>query len=568
MKSKKKVKSRIDRTDVDRIRDLPFVPAWEKWRGIGELVLGDLKGGGCFFNSPLGLIYFDKDERRAFPLYENVALGALISQRYGINPKEYGFKRVLADLQNEAERNGTLTEVRRLAHYDRRSNCLYVSQFNGFMYKLDGSAVVQVPNGSDDVFFFDDRKVWEPYQYLPTSPKGQLDKQLIDSVNFEESALSVVEQRLFLKLWLMSVFFGSIQPTKIILLLLGLQGAGKTSALRRIQKFIFGSKVNLLSIEKDKPDGFVATVTSDPIALFDNLDERIAWLPYNLSRLATGVTFSRRQLYTTNDKVEFPGVSWLGITARTVDFMKDQVDLPDRTLVLKLGRLIDRKPEDELLCDVDVHRNAMWSELLDDLNRVVRHLQQHPGSESVQFRMADFATLALKIATVWGRRPEVEAALRKLEQAQGELVLQDDPISLFLGAWLDNATNHGRDVNAGTLFEEWRRIAAHKTINWPFLSPKGLGQRLSQVTPALREQFEVQVGWDGHTKQHRYRFWPKEGQRADEAPLPAGDVTGANQSVMRALAGAAGPDQSAETPRQARDAKTFEEVIMELYPKR
>jgi hypothetical protein len=103
----------------------------------------------------------------------------------------------------------------------------------------------------------------------------------------------------------------------------------------------------------------------------DNLDEQIPWLPYALSRLATGVTFSRRRLYTTNDKVEFPGVSWLGITARSVRFMERQPDLPDRTLVLKVGRLAERQPEQNLLNAVADRRNAIWSELLDGLNAIV-----------------------------------------------------------------------------------------------------------------------------------------------------------------------------------------------------
>jgi hypothetical protein len=156
---------------------------------------------------------------------------------------------------------------------------------------------------------------WDSYRYVPKPTKGEFDKQLVDPANFIESYLSVTEQHLFLKLWVTAVFLGNVQPTKVILQLLGDHGAGKTSALRRIQKMIFGPKVNLLSIENDKPDGFIATITTDPIALFDNLDEQIPWLPYALSRLATGVTFSRRKLYTTNDKVEFPGVSWLGSTA-------------------------------------------------------------------------------------------------------------------------------------------------------------------------------------------------------------------------------------------------------------
>jgi predicted Ser/Thr protein kinase len=158
---------------------------------------------------------------------------------------------------------------------------------------LDGESIESSDNGIDGIYFFDDRAQWEPFTYVRNVAKGQFDAQIIASVNFIDAELTVEEQQLFLKLWVHGVFFGSVQPTKIILLLLGEQGSGKTSALRRIQKLIFGPKVDLLSIEKDKQDGFIATITADPIALFDNLDE-VPWLPYNLSRLATGITFSRR----------------------------------------------------------------------------------------------------------------------------------------------------------------------------------------------------------------------------------------------------------------------------------
>jgi hypothetical protein len=499
---------RINRDDVDYIRNKPLVPSWQKWREIGGLILGDLKAHGYFFKTASGLIYFGKEERRAFALHEDMALAAMISRRYGINPKEYGFKRVLADIQSEAITNGLPTEVRRLAHYERSTRHLYVSRFDGSMYKLDGDSITQQDNGTDDVFFLDDLVLWEPYQYSSTARKGQLDKQLIESVNFENGILNVAEQRLFLKLWVMAVFFGNVQPTKIILLLLGEQGSGKTSALRRIQKLIFGPRVNLFSIEKDKQDGFIATVTADPIALFDNLDERISWLPYSLSRLATGVTISRRQLYTTNDQVEFPGVSWLGITARSVDFMRDQPDLPDRTLVLKLGRLVERKAEEELLCDVEVHRNAIWSELLEELNRIVRRLRENPDSENVQFRMADFALLATKIADLWGLRDEVQTAFAKLETAQADLVLAEEPISLMLGLWLENVANHGRAVSAGELFEDLATIAEKAGSAWPFANAKVLAQRIGQLRTALNQEYRVEVTWNTHDKQNIYRFWP------------------------------------------------------------
>jgi hypothetical protein len=321
--------------------------------------------------------------------------------------------------------------------------------------------------------------------------------------------LSPSEQRKILKLWVLAVFFGSIQPTKISLLLLGDHGSGKTSALRRIQKFIFGRRADLLSIEKERQDGFIATITADPIALFDNLDERIGWLPYALSRLATGVTFSRRQLYTTNNKLEFPGVSWLGITCRTVRFMEEQPDLPDRSLVLRLERLDDRRPEQELLEAVAEHRNTLWSELLDELNRIVNRLRESSEQITVRFRMADFAAFALRVANIWGCREEVQDALAKLERAQAELVFEGEPVHEVIALWLRDPANHGRTVEAGTLHSELGRVAAANLIDWPLDGGRSLGQRLAQLRAALQQKFDLEFDRDAHTKQFSYRFWPK-----------------------------------------------------------
>jgi hypothetical protein len=221
------------------------------------------------------------------------------------------------------------------------------------------------------------------------------------------------------------------------------------------------------------------------------------------------VTFSRRQLYTTNIKVEFPGVSWLGITSRTVRFMENQPDLPERTLVMKLNKLRERQAEEELLSSVALHRNEIWSELLEDLNRIVRHLRGTVERPRVHFRMADFASFALQIATLWGCRPEVEASLVKLEAAQAELIFEDEPIHQVLEVWLALETNHGRSLDAGTLQREWSRVATQNAIIWPFANGKGLGQRLVQLEDALNQKFRFEIVPDPHSKQNRYRFWPK-----------------------------------------------------------
>jgi hypothetical protein len=517
--------------EVDGVRKNYNIKGFERWREISGIVLRDLNRKGQLFDTQQGQFYFDKELRRFFPLNKDVALSAVITKRYGINPREHGFDRILADLQSEAYLNGKKIDLKRFAHYDGTNNRLYVSQFDSSMFRLNGDAILNVPNGTDGVYFLDDPALWEPFTYVRNTLGGEFDTQLIQSVNFTNSDLSTSEQQLFLKIWVHAIFFGNVQPTKIILLLLGEQGSGKTSALRRIQKVIFGPRVNLLSIEKDKQDGFIATITTDPIALFDNLDEGIPWLPYSLSRLATGVTFSRRRLYTTNDKVEFPGVSWLGITARSVRFMEKQPDLPDRTLVLKVARLTENRPEQDLLDAVAERRNAIWSELLDGLNAIVAYLRDHPDPVRVSFRMADFAALALKIATLWGRRAELENALQKLEGAQAELALESEPIHQVLPLWLQDPANHGREMEAGVLHRELSKLAGEHQIAWPFGNGKALGIALGQAKTALRKKVDFEIAWDAHAKQNRYSFRPKHPAPSHDAPLAA-SLPGESDEVL------------------------------------
>ena len=70
-------------------------------------------------------------------------MAAILGHRYGLNAKMFGFKNVLAVLQSEAIRNGRKIEIRRLAYYDRGTNQLYVSRFNGEFYRLNGASIEQ-----------------------------------------------------------------------------------------------------------------------------------------------------------------------------------------------------------------------------------------------------------------------------------------------------------------------------------------------------------------------------------------------------------------------------------------
>src|SRR6185312_15031624 len=100
------------------------------------------------------------------------ALDAMIADRYGINPAETrDFEHVLCGLNIEAESRGQDVEVHQLAHYDVHTGHLYISQFGGFVYRLNGETIEQVPNGTDGVFFWDD-PTWHPYKVVAAASSG------------------------------------------------------------------------------------------------------------------------------------------------------------------------------------------------------------------------------------------------------------------------------------------------------------------------------------------------------------------------------------------------------------
>jgi hypothetical protein len=168
---------------------------------------------------------------------------------------------------------------------------------------------------------------------------------------------------------------------------------------------------------------------------------------------------------------------------------------------------------------------------------IVLYLKEHPEPVQTRFRMADFASFALKVGTLWGCREEIENALTKLEAAQSGCALEADPIHQVLDLWLRNEANHSRPIDAGTLHQEWGALAKEHQIAWPFANGRGLAQALGQLQFALREQFEVGVGFDSHKRQNRYQFGPK------QPKLPADNlIRAAKPEEVLELAGFAGFD--------------------------
>jgi hypothetical protein len=512
-KTNDKVRERI--SEIRRTR-LSEMPAHEKRALTTEVIIADLKSKGSLFKTPRGLFYFEKDEvPRLFSIDKGaIGLSAMIDERYGINGAERTeYEHVLNGLCYEAHLRGRSVNVHRLAHYDHETGRLYLSRFDGWVYRLNGRSILQVPNGTDDVFFWDDPQ-WQPYEVFRGRLRGNLKNGLLkplvfDSVNFtDEDALTADDQRWLFSVWLRSHFFASLLPTKPLLLICGEKGSGKTLAMRRWLRLLFGPSGELASLERDKPDGFVAAVCSNPVIALDNVDERVGWLADKLAQLATGISYKRRELYTTNKHVDFKPECFVALNSRTPKFIDGRDDVLDRTLILQTERRKDFVAEHELLEEIAVKRNSLWTELLRGLNKLLSVTPPKAFRARTNFRMADFAGFALAVARAEGVEGKAARILECLEGRRSEMLLGQEPIFLCLEKWLGETENCGRQVSSGELHIELSDVARVIGVSWPHRSGHSLGQRLANIASNLGQSFRVETTKDS-ANQLRYRFWPR-----------------------------------------------------------
>lgn len=228
-----------------------------------------------------------------------------------------------------------------------------------------------------------------------------------------------------------------------------------------------------------------------------------------LAQLATGISYRRRDLYTTNEQVEYKPQCFVALNSRTPKFITGRDDVLDRTLLLQAERFSEYTAEHELLEEIAEHRNSLWTELLRGLNKL---LSVTPANEfrtrGTNFPMADFAGFALAVARAEGAVDKATRILKCLEERRSEMLLGDEPVFLCLEKWLEKSDNRGRELSSGQLEGELSKVASANGLAWPFTSGHSLGQRLAHITSALSERFCLEAHKDS-ANQRRYRFWPK-----------------------------------------------------------
>ena len=284
--------------------------ATEKHRESAAAVVAWLHMRGQFYFHNVrrdfaSVMFFDTARKLLLPA-QGDAFTAWLSDVLAVNRSEPLFKYVAAGVETEglSER---ATGIDPAVFWAATTTAFYLSCGPGRMARISAGRVDMVDNGTDGVLF--------PYvatlpQWELTTPADPFDTCTL----FRNASAQAAHGRELFRLWVCSL--PSDQRTKPPLVLSGTVGSGKTRLARGVCE-LYGLPQRIAAILKNGDGDFWAAMDCGGLAVFDNADTRIDWLPDALAAAATAGTLEKRRLYTDADRVSLRARSWVSERSAT-----------------------------------------------------------------------------------------------------------------------------------------------------------------------------------------------------------------------------------------------------------
>jgi hypothetical protein len=435
-------------------------------------------------------------------LPEDNRLRALIGRQFTVNSKSPVYAFIVTAMQDEAYSKGTPVNVHMFSYSDPGKKTIYVSLLdNKRMVRLTGDLETEdleiVPNGTDGVFF-EDRPEWEPWEpelEIITNgydeieeiaiPEGYVQKHLIDPINFVATEhLTLEDTRWLYKKWIQCSMLDLTE--KMLLLLTGPPGGGKSLAGELLKKALFGHRSLVDDINKE--DAFEAAVAGSSLVALDNLDESLTkWLINKLCVTATGASFVKRELYVTNHSVSFDARAWMMLTSTDSKFIDNRRTLADRTLVLRVGRIPDDKfrERETFHASVRKHRNKILTELCFDINQLVSAWRQEKETPRSALRLASVG-VAMKRFSAHDEQEQADAVFLKLKGEQKKIVLDNHPVVLAVQEYF---SRFRIDEAWATTAADLAKFAYEAGISK--FGASGMGRKVAEIKPFLKAEYRM-----------------------------------------------------------------------------
>lgn len=439
-----------------------------------------------------------------------------LAREYGLNIADRFSRQTYVALRTRIDSLGTRVKVCHRNFWDRAAKRLYVSLGGPEVYVLDGETIEIGWNGDNGVVFITKPKAKsiDPNMAYPPGVSWEMLLEDLSLTSSKQAPALPPQQQALLRAWILATFFPELSVTKVILMFLGAPGSGKTTAARRIVRILDGADQDVLGIATDKEDSLRASLTSHHVVFLDNLEKSGArWLPDILNRIATGSGIELRKLYTTNSAELIHPECFVGVTAVNLPFSDETV--LDRALPIEFQRRDNVRGESMLQNDLTNNYEAIWADLLGQLNQIVATLRKLDLKELVlKERMADFDAFCQICARTW---PELEGyllgGLRMLSRQQSGALADNSPFIAALETWVSVYPEDCCQPHTLSEVTSILRAIARSTgdTRWKWTHANGLKAHMEGLRQILVEDYsmtEENLG-NEHRKKVVYTFAAK-----------------------------------------------------------
>jgi hypothetical protein len=274
---------------------------------------------------------------------------------------------------------------------------------------------------------------------------------------------------------------GTLRPRGpyAILIVNGEQGSAKSTMVRVARTLVDPDEAPVRREPRDGQDLIVAA-RNGLIVAFDNVSRLSLELSDDLARLATGIGFGTRQLYTDLDEIVVSVARPIAING--IEEVATRGDLLDRGLALTLPRIDRYTDEQKFWTSFDAAHPRILGALLDATATAYARFEATP---TPNVRMADFARWVTAAEPALGFKPGTFLSAYRGNRAKAvNVVLEASLIAIPIQTIADT----GFDGTATELLEQLETLVdqtVRKKKAWP-PAPHVLSGQLRRIAPALR----------------------------------------------------------------------------------
>lgn len=473
---------------INALRSQRGIPPEVKMEEMARLVYRTMAQEGSFYFSPRTAesIYYRTEPHEIMMTLgpKNLDCKTYLCTAYDLNGETKEFKYVAEHLRAWTEQEAPKVNLRDMAFYNRHTGCLYVTDFKGGIYRLDGSQIEHVENGVDGGIFFRETVPSVPYSPIFEHDDPEiLDRLMFGRVNMPREEYPEKEARFLIRAWFFSLFFTDLFETRPLLVIEGAAGSGKSVTFKCMEWTVRGDRGQVYKLP-ETPTGFKEAVRERSHIFFDGVDQPFKGLSELLSTTATGSVDRRRMLYTDNRIVEYQMRCFMGISTMDAHFMRH--DVADRSLVLQAQRRAEGQflPESVIKEEVLDNRNRAWGSILTELNKLVAILKSQKAP-ATSLRMADFTRVLFAICELHDHDPKWFVSFLKKEQTAQ--VLKRNKLWDVLRLWLTDKGNRGHPIIAADLHMALAKVSGDNGLKYTqhVRSVQALSIQLNKLTSSV-----------------------------------------------------------------------------------